>query len=427
MNTFSHSGDFGDILAHLPIIQAKGGGKLVLYPAECTGYRMTQQRAASLAKLLKVQPYITDIEWRERPVGIVLDDWRNGYCDGLNLTDMACKHFNVKYPDREQPWLHVAPKKVARVVFSRTQRYSNPNFPWHQVREKYYNEAVFVGSPEEHRVFCSFFGPVSYCYTEDMLALAQVIRGAELFVGNQSSPYWVAEGLKIPTLLEITPSPNNCHWERRGNQHGWNRDVYLPELSDLPERLIYSTIGRAVGHTLLTEDRLSNIARHVRDTANIEGDMAELGSFRGGSAKLISSFAPTKTLHLFDTFEGIPEDDELEGGHKKGDFIADAEEVRRYLQGYKVQMHAGIFPSTAASIPGESKFSFVHLDADIYQSTKAGIEYFWPRLVPGGLLVLDDYGWPNCPGVEKAVRELLPDVRINIGTQQAWCWKGAPA
>jgi hypothetical protein len=147
--------------------------------------------------------------------------------------------------------------------------------------------------------------------------------------------------------------------------------------------------------------------------------MAELGVYEGGSAKVLASMVPEKTLHLFDTFRGTPESDEAGGHHGEGAFAADAEEVRVYLQGYKVTFNVGRFPETTGNLPRAARFSCVHLDADTYQSTAEGIRYFWPRLVPGGLLVLDDYRWPHCPGVEKAVKELLPEVSVEEGRFQA--------
>ena len=92
---------------------------------------------------------------------------------------------------------------------------------------------VFVGSPDEHFAFQQYAGPVSYHHTPDYLELAQVIAGADLFIGNQSSPFWVAEGLKAPTVLEVCLYCSNCHFDRDRVIYGRDRTVDLP---DLPER-----------------------------------------------------------------------------------------------------------------------------------------------------------------------------------------------
>ncbi len=130
-----------------------------------------------------------------------------------------------------------------------------------------------------------------------------------------------------------------------------------------------------------------------------DGGVAELGVYRGGSAKLIRHYA-TGTLHLFDTFAGIPETDSEAGGHKAGDFPSDADAVQAYVG--DAVLHVGKFPATALEL---ARYRFVHVDADTYQSTKAAIEYFVPRMTPGGRIVFDDYGWENCPGVMKAIQE----------------------
>lgn len=51
------------------------------------------------------------------------------------------------------------------------------------------------------------------------------------------------------------------------------------------------------------------------------------------------------------------------------------------------------------------KFSFVHLDGDLYQTTADALDWFWPRMVPGGVIILDDVDWPKCPGVNRALEE----------------------
>lgn len=423
VNVFSHSGLFGDLIYALPTVRALGGGRLMLFPSAATDYLMTPERAQSIGELVRRQPYVHGVTWQGGPTGVNLDAWRGHYQDHLNLSDMVCEVFGVPHSPREQPWLFVEPRRTARIVLHRSARYRNPNFPWRRVWEEYRREAIFVGLPKEHAEFCDTVGPISYIHTEDMYELARLIAGGELFVGNQSSPFAVAEGLKVPTVLEIDPKCNNCHWDRRGNVHGWDADVRLPATLHLTERFVDSVVARASGHTLITEDRLATIARAVRETAGLSGDMAELGVGNGGSAKVIASMAPEKTLHLFDTFRGIPEDDEIPGGHKQGEFAAEIKHLRAYLEGWRVTYNVGAFPHTAGNLPPNAQFSFVHLDADTYQSTLAGIDYFWPRLVPGGVLVLDDYEWSGCPGVTRAASERLPLVNIQRGRQQAWLRK----
>lgn len=155
----------------------------------------------------------------------------------------------------------------------------------------------------------------------------------------------------------------------------------------------------AGGRSLLATDRLASIRDSVLATNHLGGDVAELGVYQGGSAKLIGTYADGAVLHLFDTFAGIPEDDER-GSHVTGEFACSLREVSRFVG--NARYWVGWFP---ASAPSELRFRFAHVDGDTYQTTKAACEYFAPRMVPGGILLWDDYGWKNCPGVAQALHE----------------------
>jgi O-methyltransferase len=155
------------------------------------------------------------------------------------------------------------------------------------------------------------------------------------------------------------------------------------------------------GRSLMTADRREAIIRAVLDCAGLPGDMAEVGVYTGGTARIIATACPEKTVHLYDTFEGMPVDDLMPNGHLKGHFAARIEDVREYLQGLNVQFHQGWFPATAV----DTTYCFAHIDGDIYQTTLDAIDFFWPRLTPGGKMIFDDYRWQACLGVERAILE----------------------
>jgi hypothetical protein len=163
--------------------------------------------------------------------------------------------------------------------------------------------------------------------------------------------------------------------------------------------------------TLISLDRLRVIRDLVRRTDNLPGDLAELGVAAGGSAKLIRHYGKGH-LHVFDTFSGIPQDDAYLGGqHKAGDFSFSEENVKSFLGAADITYHVGEFPSV---LPAEdTRYRFVHVDGDTYQTTKAALAYFVPRMVPGGTIVLDDFEWRACPGVAAAITETnLPVVSL---------------
>ena len=134
----------------------------------------------------------------------------------------------------------------------------------------------------------------------------------------------------------------------------------------------------------------------------VEGDMAEVGVYKGGTARLICEAKGDIPLHLFDTFEGLPEPREADQGFfQPGWYTGKLEEVRAFLQGYEnVFFYAGLFPETAAPV-AERKFSFVHLDVDLHQSMADCLEFFYPRLVHGGVILTHDY---QMPGAREALR-----------------------
>ena len=81
-----------------------------------------------------------------------------------------------------------------------------------------------------------------------------------------------------------------------------------------------------------------------------------------------------------------------------------AAEVRALLSGQNVRLHEGLFPATVAGLE-EERYACAHIDADLYQSTADAIAYFWPRMLPGALLVFDDVDWKDTPGVNRALAE----------------------
>ena len=131
----------------------------------------------------------------------------------------------------------------------------------------------------------------------------------------------------------------------------------------------------------------------ARGTRKIDGDVAEVGVYQGGSAKLICEAKGDRPLHLFDTFEGLPDLCEVDDPKQfhKGEFLVSLEFVKDYLKEYpNVHFYKGLFPSTAEPVKSK-KFSFVHLDVDLYESTLNCIEFFYPRMSSGGIIISHDY------------------------------------
>jgi hypothetical protein len=141
---------------------------------------------------------------------------------------------------------------------------------------------------------------------------------------------------------------------------------------------------------------------------NVPGDIAEVGVFQGASARMICEVKGDKALHLFDTFEGLPEAASEDGKvHNPQQFSCSLESVQKYLAAYpNIHFYKGEFPASATGVP-EIRFSFVHLDVDLYASTLSCLKYFYPRMTPGGVILSHDYS--ILAGVKQAFEEFLAD------------------
>ena len=158
---------------------------------------------------------------------------------------------------------------------------------------------------------------------------------------------------------------------------------------------------------LLSNDEAYQVYMLAQKTAKIPGDIAEVGVYRGGSAKLIAEVKGDKSLYLFDTFEGLPalsKNDNPEHFHES-QFPSSFEEVKNLFNTYSnVHLYKGLFPQTAGPIK-DKRFSFVNLDTDLYESTKDCLEFFYPRMNRGGILLSHDY--PKAIGVKRAFDEFF--------------------
>jgi len=158
---------------------------------------------------------------------------------------------------------------------------------------------------------------------------------------------------------------------------------------------------------LLRHVEACHLISAVTATANIHGDLAEVGVAFGASAKIIGTFAPERILHLFDTFEGLPEPTRRDHPkYQAGQYSCSLESVQQYLANENVEFHKGLFPGTAEAVK-DHVFSFVHVDVDLYEGTLAALHFFYPRLSPGGVLISHDYLLAK--GVKAAFTEFFAD------------------
>jgi O-methyltransferase len=157
---------------------------------------------------------------------------------------------------------------------------------------------------------------------------------------------------------------------------------------------------------------------------NIIGACVELGVYKGETARLIHHCLPERKLFLFDTFSGFGERGRREEARStKVDISAQHFEdtsvgsVRDLIRPSNdmVRFLPGFFPDSATKEVEQEKFCFVHLDADLYQSTLSGLNFFYPRVSVGGFILVHDYNaWI---GARTAVDEFMsgkPEVLVPL-------------
>lgn len=188
----------------------------------------------------------------------------------------------------------------------------------------------------------------------------------------------------------------------------------LPVFGELAGKVITS------GRSSLYYDRLFTIYQIVSWFGSFNRkeqpmNLAEVGVYKGGTSFFMASLAEQLNLQLrlycFDTFEGHAAEDinkSVEIAHIPGTFNDTSfEAVKGYLSQFKnVDVYKGRFQDTSPVLD-DARMCFVHLDMDIYEPTIFALRFFSERLVCGGVILLDDYGFETCPGIERAVNEFL--------------------
>jgi O-methyltransferase len=165
--------------------------------------------------------------------------------------------------------------------------------------------------------------------------------------------------------------------------------------------------------TVVTLPRAWTLWRLLRQSLNLPGNVMEAGVFQGGTARLLREAIGERTdrdLYLFDSFEGMARTDTGLDRHKRGDFADTSVESVRKAVGEAPFAHfcKGWIPDSFAGLD-DVRLCFAHIDLDLYQGVFDTLNFVYPRLSIGGVIVLDDYGFASCPGARRAVDEFFAD------------------
>ncbi len=185
--------------------------------------------------------------------------------------------------------------------------------------------------------------------------------------------------------------------------------TYSPWIED---QVFLKLFKKIQGSTLVDIYRCYELWDIAQQIEVVEGDVLEVGVWRGGTGAILTSALAqsSKAIFLADTFRGVvnagPKDPRYVGGEHADTSVQAVEDLMAQL-GLKdrAQLLQGVFPSdTSAKIHGN--LALVHCDVDVYQSCKNVVEWCLPRLSIGGVIIFDDYGFSGCEGVTEYCNEL---------------------
>jgi len=187
---------------------------------------------------------------------------------------------------------------------------------------------------------------------------------------------------------------------------------YSPWCSDQNFLNLYDQIRN---NTLVDIFRCYEIFTLVQQVSKLQkGAFIEIGVFKGGTGAVIASqvkaCALDETVYLCDTFEGVVKSSQVDTHYVNGEHStsqAPVEELLKALDLDNIVLLQGIFPDDTAHIVENEMFRFCHIDVDVYQSAKDIMDWIWPRMVVGGVVVYDDFGFSSCEGIKKHVEEQM--------------------
>jgi O-methyltransferase len=186
--------------------------------------------------------------------------------------------------------------------------------------------------------------------------------------------------------------------------------TYAPWRSDAEFQQVYRAIRR---NTFVDVWRCYELWSLLGELREVPGSILEVGVWRGGTGALMAARAAglglDGTVYLCDTWTGVAKTGEVDIYYRDGKHDDASPEIVEQLIAKlgldNVELLQGVFPEdTGERIPART-FRLCHCDVDVYASAKGVLDWVWPKLATGGVVVFDDYGFPACPGVTKLVDE----------------------
>lgn len=187
---------------------------------------------------------------------------------------------------------------------------------------------------------------------------------------------------------------------------------YAPWLEDESFIKVYNSI---INNTLVDQYRCYELWHLAQQATKISGDFIEIGVWKGGTGALVAKQIQqlgNQKIYLCDNFHGCVKSTNNDSTYRGGEHAdCSQEEVQNLLNKLDINnatILSGIFPEeTSYLIPPDTKFSFCHIDVDMYQSAKDITDYIWNKMSIGDMIIHDDYGIPLVDGITICVNEQM--------------------
>jgi O-methyltransferase len=187
--------------------------------------------------------------------------------------------------------------------------------------------------------------------------------------------------------------------------------TYAPWYDDLEFRSTYDAIK---GASFVDQYKCYELWEQLGQLSSVPGDILEVGVWRGGTGVLMARRAQLKGLDarvfLADTFAGVAKAGAEDPWYRGGEHADTSPEMVTELavrMGVDVELLVGMFPDETSDRVADVRLRLVHIDVDVYNSARDTLEWAWPRLSVGGVVIFDDYGSFECEGVATLGRELF--------------------
>lgn len=245
---FKHSGNAGDLIYSLPATRALAGTNEIHFclnldqrgnygkkPHPLNGVMLNEKMYQMLEPLLSLQSYIKSCSvYTNQKIDFDLDLIR--IYPFPTSKGNICRWYFYLYATRADlsvPWLQAQPDNNwnEHLVIARSQRYNAPAISYSFLKK--YKKKIFVGVEQEWKEMKKMLPDIEYIPVNNFLQLATIIAGSKLFIGNQSFPFSLAEGMKVNRLLEVYHQCPNVNVEGKGA----NDFCYQPQFEKMVQQL----------------------------------------------------------------------------------------------------------------------------------------------------------------------------------------------